>query len=351
MTVAMTKMRRIGLKTVLNQKEFVPWLLENENLKALGETIGIELDVQILGDWKDPALPDVMCKNQTPPNKGSWVLLESQFDTTSDEFMGKVLNYASVMNTPTVIWIAEKFSNEHKLIMDWLNDIGENKTSFFALEVELWSIGSDIASKFNIISRPKRWQAPEIQITPGMKPKRKYSKRNLQQIGTGKPRELRDENGLTPQKQRYLKFWSAFKLYLEKLDGSFQMNSPLPQAYTALSIGRTGIIFRVAISESKRKLQIDLNFWKKEAQPFYFVLNIEKDQIHKELGYELFWDEMEGFGGSKISLEKLEQNVEDESTWLDQFEWLDNKVQDFIRVLKPRLRDINPDEWINKIES
>jgi hypothetical protein len=57
-----------------------------------------------------------------------------------------------------VIWIAARFTEEHRAALDWLNEITSEGTNFFGVEVELWRIGdSPIAPKFNIVSKPNAW--------------------------------------------------------------------------------------------------------------------------------------------------------------------------------------------------
>lgn len=57
-----------------------------------------------------------------------------------------------------MVWIAERFTDEHRAALDWLNEITSEKISFFGLEIELWRIGSSpIAPKFNVVSKPNDW--------------------------------------------------------------------------------------------------------------------------------------------------------------------------------------------------
>ncbi|MGD1852286.1 MAG: hypothetical protein ACFCBU_17440 [Cyanophyceae cyanobacterium] len=77
--------------------DFTPWLADEENIKLLGDTIGLELEV------------------------------EAQED-------------------------------EHRATLDWLNEITDEKFNFFGLEIELWKIGdSAIAPKLNLTCQPNNW--------------------------------------------------------------------------------------------------------------------------------------------------------------------------------------------------
>lgn len=58
----------------------------------------------------------------------------------------------------TIVWIAARFTAEHRSTLDWLNKITDDSFRFFGLEVELWRIGtSPAAPKFNIVSKPNAW--------------------------------------------------------------------------------------------------------------------------------------------------------------------------------------------------
>ena len=61
------------------------------------------------------------------------------------------------MDASAVIWIASKFTDEHKKALDWLNDHTSDEISFYGLQLELWQIGrSEPAVKFNVVSQPNR---------------------------------------------------------------------------------------------------------------------------------------------------------------------------------------------------
>jgi len=54
----------------------------------------------------------------------------------------------------TIVWIAERFTDEHRAALDWLNEATRSEISFFGIEVELGRIGDPPpAPKFNVMSR------------------------------------------------------------------------------------------------------------------------------------------------------------------------------------------------------
>jgi len=95
------------------------------------------------------------------------------------------------LNAVTIVWIAERFTEEHRATLDWLNEHTDEKINLFGLGIELWRIGdSPVAPKFNIISQPNDWS------------------RTVQQAAAA-------GGEVSEHKQLQLKFWMAFKQYME----------------------------------------------------------------------------------------------------------------------------------------
>lgn len=68
-----------------------------------------------------------------------------------------------------MVWIAERFTEEHRATLDWLNERTDDTINLFGLEIELWRIGdSPIAPKFNIISQPNDWSRTIRQAATGI---------------------------------------------------------------------------------------------------------------------------------------------------------------------------------------
>src|SRR5690606_23759698 len=83
---------------------------------------------------------------------------ENQLERTNHTHLGQLLTYAAGLNAVTIVWIAERFTDEHRAALDWLNEITDGEFNFFGLEVELWRIGdSPLAPKFNLASKPNDW--------------------------------------------------------------------------------------------------------------------------------------------------------------------------------------------------
>jgi len=168
-------------------QDFTPWLAEEDNLRLLGEVIGIELELEGKEKSVGPFSADILCKD-TATN--DWVLIENQIERTDHTHLGQLLTYASGLEAVKIVWIATKFTEEHRATLDWLNEITREDFHFFGLEIELWRIGdSPVAPKFNIVSKPNDW--------------------------SNSVRENVDKD-LSDTKLMQLEFWTQFKDFLEE---------------------------------------------------------------------------------------------------------------------------------------
>lgn len=141
--------------------DFTPWLANKENLEILGATLGIDLELEAQERRVGPFRADILCKDV---GTGHWVLIENQLERTDHNHLGQLLTYASGLEAVTIVWIAARFTEEHRSTLDWLNRITDESFQFFGLEVELWRIGDSApAPKFNIVSKPNDWSQSVAQ--------------------------------------------------------------------------------------------------------------------------------------------------------------------------------------------
>lgn len=141
------RLKRVELRDVWESEpsDFTPWLAEEANLQLLSDTIGIELELEGQEQNVGPFRADIVCKDTTD---GSLVLIENQLEKTDHTHLGQLMTYAAGLDAVSIVWIAERFTEEHRAALDWLNENTNEKIGFFGLEIELWRIGnSPIAPK------------------------------------------------------------------------------------------------------------------------------------------------------------------------------------------------------------
>jgi hypothetical protein len=85
------RLEEVGLRSiwVTEAGDFTPWLAQEDNLKLLGDTIGIELELEAQEKAVGPFSADVLCKDAVD---GSWVLIENQLERTDHTHLRPV-NY------------------------------------------------------------------------------------------------------------------------------------------------------------------------------------------------------------------------------------------------------------------
>jgi hypothetical protein len=136
-------------------QDFTPWMADPENLSLLGDAIGIELSLEAREKPVGPFRADLLCRDAAD---GTIILIENQLERSDHLHLGQIITYAAGLQAVTIVWVAERFTEEHRAACDWLNQITGPEFRVFALEVELWRIGdSRPAPKFNVRAQPNDW--------------------------------------------------------------------------------------------------------------------------------------------------------------------------------------------------
>jgi hypothetical protein len=150
-----------------------------ENLAVLSETLTLELEFERREKAVGRFSADILCKELGTDRR---MLIENQLERTDHCHLGQLLTYAAGLQAVTIVWIAARFTEEHRAALDWLNQITDETVRFFGLEVELWRIGtSPAAPKFNIIAKPNDWSRSMAQAARSLEEGEPSGIRLLQQ--------------------------------------------------------------------------------------------------------------------------------------------------------------------------
>jgi hypothetical protein len=137
-------------------RDFTPWLAEQENLALLSDTLGISLELLGIEQGVGPFAADIVAKDGD-----NTVIIEDQLDPTDHEHLAQLLVHAAGRNADTVVWVAQQVTDEHREVIDWLND--QTSIDFWAMEIELWRIGdSAVAPKFSVVCQPRAPAEPPL---------------------------------------------------------------------------------------------------------------------------------------------------------------------------------------------
>lgn len=295
--------------------DFTPWLAREENLSLLGKTIGIELELEAQEQSVGPFRADILCKDT---RNGDWVLIENQLEWTDHTHLGQILTYAAGLKAVTIIWIADRFTEEHRATLDWLNDITDNRFNFFGIEVELWRIGdSSAAPKFNIVSQPNDWTRTIKEVTKGE---------------------------LTETKRLQLEFWTEHRKMLEDRGGPINPVKPLPQNSTWFAVGRTGFGLVAGMNTRKKRFSVSLVCYPPHHREHFQLLQASKDEIEAEIGEPL--DPYEAEKSCWLAIERKDTDPLDRTSWPDQMRWLCDKLELFDKVFRERVANLEAEEHI-----
>lgn len=208
--------------------DFTPWLAKPENLELLGQAIGIELELEAQEKLVGPFRADILCKDI---NSNQWVLIENQLERTDHSHLGQLLTYAAGLNAVTIVWIAERFTEEHRAALDWLNAITDESINFFGLEIELWRIADSLmAPKFNAVSKPNNWSKTVSEGT----------------------RRL-ETSAYTKTQQLQLTYWTDLKDLLQQQNSSVHINKSQPQQWWYFALGRADFKLVAFVNTRERK--------------------------------------------------------------------------------------------------
>jgi hypothetical protein len=191
---------------------------------------------------------DILCKNI---GTDRWVLIENQLERTDHNHLGQLLTYASGLEAVTIVWIAARFTEEHRSTLDWLNRITDDSFRFFGLEVELWRIGdSPAAPKFNIVSKPNDWSQSVAQAARAI-----------------------DEAELSETRVAQRDYWAAFDKILAASGGPVSGGKkPQPQSWMAYPIGRSHVTLNAAMVRTKKQIRAELYLSGAKAKAFFHLL-------------------------------------------------------------------------------
>ena len=316
MEQAIGRLEQIDLRTVWTSEAaaFTPWLARPENLDVLGQTLGLSLETESVEKAVGSFRADIVCKDTS---RGSPVLIENQLERTDHDHLGKLLTYSASLEAVTVVWLAAHFRDEHRAALDWLNRITPEDFRFFGLEIELWRIAdSPVAPKFNIVSMPNDWSR---SVAPAIS-------------GANK----------SETKLKQLEYWAGLQSALDDQNGQVTGNrKPQPLSWMAYPIGRTDFNLAAAMHSREKYVRVELYISGEEASERHDRLELEKDEIERELGYSLEWgDQSPTSRDRRISYYRRDVDPDDESDWPAQHEWLAKHVNNMHRVFFQRVRDV-----------
>lgn len=303
------RLEKLDLRTYWRREstDFTPWLARDENIQLLSETIGIELEVQAQEERVGPFSADILCKDTINDH---YVLIENQLERTDHTHLGQLMTYAAGLDTVTIIWIAQKFTEEHRAALDWLNRITDETFTFFGIEIELFRIGNSVpAPMFTLVSKPNNW-AKQIRKTASSQP-------------------------ITEIKALQQEYWQGLKDYMETGKSFVRMQNPLPQHWSNAAIGKSDFHLSTSVNSRDNSINIWLNIMGSNAKENYDRLYEQAySNSFAEVSADLIWHRMENRKMCAVML-KAGGDFTNRVDWNTQFEWFKTYLERFTKYFKP----------------
>ena len=145
-----------------------------------------------------------------------------------------------------------------------------------------------------------------------------------------------EPEGLSAGEIKRLEYWRHLDVRLEERGMGREFITPIPHGYVTASVGTSGHAeFEASIYPQSGSIYVTLMLYGRLGDFVAARLMRDRAAIESELGYPLNWKLEEG--ESDIYTNDTGIQIWDKEDWPIQHDWLGDKLEDYLRVLKPRV--------------
>ena len=291
------------------ETDFSDWLATDDGLALIAEDMGVEVE----DPHREHSAGDFLCDivGHALGDENHAVVVENQFGKTNHEHLGELLTYASVNSALTAIWLAEHVSDDHRKVIDWLNDNTPPSISFYLARIQAYRIGdSPVAPQLEVVCRP-----------------------NLQT-------KARRGGGSEEMKARHIwrqAFWDEILTYIAEKGPPFRVQSAGTGAWSNIALGRSHFSLDLTLTPKRQCIGCEIYMnppWKEDA---FAQLESQRDAIEAEIGETLQWLPLPGKKAARILLE-APIDPKDDSNHERVKEWMYKQSVAFYRAFHDRVR-------------
>lgn len=286
-------------------RDFTPWL--SENLQEIGDVIGYELELEETEKAVGPYFADIVAKDI---NDNRRIVIENQYDKSNHDHLGKCITYSSVLNAKCVVWIAEKFCDEHKKALEWLNDNTTQELEFYGIELSLLMIDDKHATL--------DWS---IAVAPN----------EIVRIGS-----IDNSKGVSPTGLKQQKFWQSFRNAIS--DYIKHPQKADPKYWFDIPIGKAGIGISNTYNTNTNTIGCRIYINSSIADYMLPYLEGRKEQIEKELGFNLVWNPNPNNKDKVIWYQKV-FDMDDNNEYTEAVKWLKKTTISMHRVFSKIVKE------------
>lgn len=133
---------------------FTDWLAAN--LDRLAKELGLS-GLREVG--RDVGVGSFTADLLAQTDRGRRVAIMSHLEPSDHLHLGQMITFAAGLDVSAVVWITTRIGEEHRAVLDWLNQHGDDEVRFFGVELRLLRIGgSPPGASFHVEARPNDWQ-------------------------------------------------------------------------------------------------------------------------------------------------------------------------------------------------
>ncbi len=277
--------------------DFTPWLLQN--VDVLSDLLGMEH--LVLDEAEHPVGDfslDLIGKDE---GTDEVVIVENQLEISDHLHLGQILTYAAGTDPTTVVWVATGFRPEHREAIAWLNDRTDERTRFFAVQIEVIRIGSSQAAPaFKLVAQPNDW-AKQVKAAAA-----------------------NNAGGVSERERLYLDFWERYRQRVLADHPTWTRSSmSTKSSWFGMSAGVSGVNWISSFSQSGLSVQLvfespdrALNVARLDA------LEDHKAAVEDTFGAPLSWETRDGLKSSKLAAYTEVADVAQTDQWDSWIDWL-----------------------------
>ena len=152
--VQLAEIEEVDPTTVFQGADFSDWL--STNLDRLAKELGLS-GLREVG--RDVGVGSFTADLLAQTDRGRRVAIMSHLEPSDHLHLGQMITFAAGLDVSAVVWIATRIGEEHRAVLDWLNQHGDDDVRFFGIELRLLRIGgSQPGASFHVEARPNDWQ-------------------------------------------------------------------------------------------------------------------------------------------------------------------------------------------------
>ncbi len=303
------KLKEVDIRNVWSheQYDFSKWLATEENIKELGDVLGLSLTEIETEKFVGSYRCDIVCKDELT---GKAVLIENQLEPTNHDHLGKIITYASGLDASVIVWVVASAKEEHASAIEWLNKHTTSDVDFFLLEVHAYTIGDSLpAPLFKVIEQPND-----------------FSK---------SVKALANSGDLNESQMKRLEFWNMLNDVLDQKGKPFNKHKATPDHWYTVAVGSSQCHITIDLVNKERKIRVGL--WIADNKELFDMFYNHKPEIEEAFGGPLEWDRLEGKKASVffMSIPGLDFNNQD--NYPELIESVIDKVVNLRNAVKPFL--------------